>query len=202
MQLDRIAQLGRIVTPKPRTSYYNPPFLITPKPNPLPHRPYTPKPPVPTASYTYTLKPAKPSSSSFSGFIPTPRPYRLTTPGVLYGGRWPVGGRCTKEMSSIIQYTVFQSVIILLFFDDFLAGRVSSRRPTAAPPFPWVLGTESGGMKPRITTVATASVSVLAESDVVLPCKASGNPEANIAWTKVSTGKKTTEKDEGQKGND
>ncbi|TKS72696.1 Matrix-remodeling-associated protein 5 [Collichthys lucidus] len=151
VQLDRIAQLGRIVTPKPRTSYYNPPFPITSKP-------YTPKPPAPTASYTSTSKPAKPSSSSFSGFNPTPHSYHPTTPGVLYGGRWPVG------------------------------GRISSRRPTAAPPFPWVLGSENDGMKPRITTVATASVSVLAESDVVLPCKASGNPEANIAWTKVSTG--------------
>ncbi|KAG8004252.1 Matrix-remodeling-associated protein 5, partial [Nibea albiflora] len=121
VQLDRIAQLGRIVTPRPRTSYYNPPFPITSKPNPSPQRPYTPKPPAPTASYTYTLKPAKPSSSSFSGFIPTPHPYHPTT--TTYH-RWPVG----------------------------------------------------------------ASVSVLAESDVVLPCKASGNPEANIAWTKVSTG--------------
>lgn len=95
-QLDRIAQLGRIVTPKPRTNYHNPAFLITPKPNPSPHRPYAFKPPAPTASYTYTLqpqKPGEPSSSSFSGFIPTPRPHHPTTPGVLYGSRWPVGGR-------------------------------------------------------------------------------------------------------------
>lgn len=91
-QLDRIAQLGRMVTPKPHTSYHNP--------NPFPHRPHTPKPLAPTASYTYTLqppKPAKPSSSSFSGFIPTPRPYHPTTPGVLYGSRWPVGGRYMTE---------------------------------------------------------------------------------------------------------
>ncbi|XP_022607813.1 matrix-remodeling-associated protein 5-like [Seriola dumerili] len=162
-QLDRIAQLGRMVTPKPRTGYNNPPSPITPKTNlPSLHRPYTPKPPVAADSYTYNVQPpnlAKPSLSSFSGFIPTPRPYLPTTPGVLHGGRWPVE-----------------------------AGRISSRRPTAAPPFPWVLGAGSSGMKPRITTVATASVSVLAESDVFLPCKATGNPEPTIAWTKVSTG--------------
>ncbi|XP_029297607.1 matrix-remodeling-associated protein 5 [Cottoperca gobio] len=162
-QLDRIAQLGRMVTPKPRTSYHNPPSPITPKPNPQsPHRPYNSKPPPPTGSYTYNLQPlnpAKPSSSSFSGFIPTPRPYHPTTPGVLYGGWWPVG-----------------------------AGRISSRRPTAAPPFPWVFGAGSGGLKPHINTVTTASVSVLAESDVFLPCKVTGNPEPSIAWTKVSTG--------------
>uniref|UniRef100_A0A3P9I3I8 Ig-like domain-containing protein n=1 Tax=Oryzias latipes TaxID=8090 RepID=A0A3P9I3I8_ORYLA len=44
------------------------------------------------------------------------------------------------------------------------------------------------GVKPRINTVTT-SMSVLAETDVFLPCKATGNPEPNIVWTKVSTGK-------------
>ncbi|XP_045887669.1 matrix-remodeling-associated protein 5 [Micropterus dolomieu] len=156
-QLDRIAQLGRMVTPKPRTSHHNPPSPITPKP----YSPYTAKLPAPSASYTYTLQPpnpVKPSSSSFSGLIPTPHSYQPTTPGVQYGGRWPG------------------------------AGRISSQRPTASPPFPWVFGAESGGVKPLITTVTTASVSVLAESDVFLPCKATGNPEPSIAWTKVSTG--------------
>lgn len=72
----------------------------------------------------------------------------------------------------------------------FVAGQVSSRWPTAVPPYPWVLGAGSGGLKPRITTVTTASVSVLAESDVFLHCKATGNSEPSIAWTKVSTGDK------------
>lgn len=95
-QLDRITQLGRIVTPKPRTNHYNPPLSITPKPNLLPpHRPNNPKPPAPTSSYTYTLQhpnTAKPLSS-FSGFTSTPAPYYPTTPGVVYGGRWPFGGK-------------------------------------------------------------------------------------------------------------
>ncbi|XP_061542245.1 LOW QUALITY PROTEIN: matrix-remodeling-associated protein 5 [Phycodurus eques] len=46
----------------------------------------------------------------------------------------------------------------------------------------------AGGAKPHITTVNKASVSVLAEGDVVLHCEATGNPEPSISWTKVSTG--------------
>lgn len=96
-QLDRIAQLGRMVTPKPLPSYYNTPPPLLPKPNlPSQHGPYTPKPAVPTASYTSNLQPAnsaKPSSSSsFSGFMPTPLPYHHTTAGALHEGWWPVGG--------------------------------------------------------------------------------------------------------------
>lgn len=75
-------------------------------------------------------------------------------------------------------------------FYVLVAERITSWRPTAAPTFPWVLGAERGGVKPRITMVTTASVSVAAESDVFLPCKATGNPEPSITWTKVSTGKK------------
>lgn len=44
-------------------------------------------------------------------------------------------------------------------------------------------------MKPHITMLNSASVSVLAEGDVLLPCKAAGNPRPSISWTKVSTGK-------------
>ncbi|XP_028315199.1 matrix-remodeling-associated protein 5 isoform X2 [Gouania willdenowi] len=159
-QLDRITQLGRMVTPKPRSRYHNHP-LFTPKPKLLHlHRPYTPRPPPPTASYTAQLTHhTKQFSSSFTGFDPTPFPRYLSTLDVQHGGRWLV-----RE------------------------GKIGSLRPTAAPPFPWFLGGGGDGGKPRITTITSASVSVLAESDVFLPCKATGHPEPNIAWTQVSTG--------------
>ncbi|KAK2849516.1 hypothetical protein Q5P01_009350 [Channa striata] len=141
--------------------------MVTPKPHssyhnlPLPtpsHRPSNPKPLAPT----YTLQSPnapKPSPSPLYGFIPTPALDHPTTPGDLYEKRWP-----------------------------FRAGQISSLQPTASPSFPWLLGAAGSGVKPRITTVIAASVSVLAESDVFLPCKATGNPEPSIAWTKVSTG--------------
>lgn len=99
-QIDRIVQLGRMVTPKPRTNFYNPPPAVTPKPNPpSPHRPYTHRPPTPTPSYTYTQQPpnpVKPPSSSFLGFIPTSLPYHPTTSESVNGGWWPVGGMWTN----------------------------------------------------------------------------------------------------------
>ncbi|KAM4621357.1 matrix-remodeling-associated protein 5 [Polymixia lowei] len=149
-QLDRIAQLGKRVT-----------LPLTPKPHlPPPAKPHTPRPAAPTPSYNLKPpKPASPSSSSSSAVFPTSLPRPHTTPGLLYGSRWPYG-----------------------------AGRVSSLRPTAAPPFPGLMAVGDGGVKPRITTVNTASMSVLAESDVYLSCEASGSPAPNLAWTKVSTG--------------
>lgn len=99
-QLDRITQLGKMPTPKPHYNYYNPPLPSTPKPNrPPAHRPDNPKPPAPTASYTYTLPPPNSDKISFTGFISTPDPYHPTTPGIVYGGQRPFGGRGITEMT-------------------------------------------------------------------------------------------------------
>ncbi|XP_032887721.1 immunoglobulin superfamily member 10 [Amblyraja radiata] len=42
--------------------------------------------------------------------------------------------------------------------------------------------------KPRIADGTAASLTVLADSDAVLTCEASGNPHPAITWTKISTG--------------
>ncbi|KAF6091101.1 matrix remodeling associated 5 [Phyllostomus discolor] len=44
------------------------------------------------------------------------------------------------------------------------------------------------GEKPQIVTRSPPTVSVTAETDVVLPCEATGNPPPFVTWTKVSTG--------------
>ncbi|KAJ8015188.1 hypothetical protein DPEC_G00023540 [Dallia pectoralis] len=59
------------------------------------------------------------------------------------------------------------------------------KRTGTALPFPNLMGS---GVRPRITTANTVSVSVLAEGDVLLPCEASGEPQPALSWTKVSTG--------------
>ncbi|KAM5221080.1 matrix-remodeling-associated protein 5 [Ctenodactylus gundi] len=47
---------------------------------------------------------------------------------------------------------------------------------------------ESLGDKPRILSKFPKTVSIPADSDVMLPCEAAGNPTPFITWTKVSTG--------------
>ncbi|KAM5290565.1 matrix-remodeling-associated protein 5 isoform 1-T3 [Glossophaga mutica] len=44
------------------------------------------------------------------------------------------------------------------------------------------------GEKPRIVTKSPQTVSVTAETDVVIPCEATGKPKPFVSWTKVSTG--------------
>ncbi|XP_077466071.1 matrix-remodeling-associated protein 5-like [Stigmatopora argus] len=138
--IDRLSQLGKIVTPKPRINYYNPPNTIQPSPISF-ARPSILRPPVPT--YSSALRPKnldKSTTSSSFDFNITPHAHHSTTPGLQQEIQLPVGG----------------------------AG---NRRT-----------------KPRITTPNKASVSVLAEGDVVLHCEAIGIPEPSISWTKVSTG--------------
>lgn len=69
------------------------------------------------------------------------------------------------------------------------AGQTDFEQPTPEPSVSWLLEAGGAGMKPHITVLNSASVSVLAEGDVFLPCKVAGNPKPNILWTKVSTGK-------------
>ncbi|XP_077434365.1 matrix-remodeling-associated protein 5 [Vanacampus margaritifer] len=138
--IDRLSQLGKIATPKPRINYDNPQNPIQPSPMPL-TRPSLSKPPVPTPpSAQQHTNLAKPTASSLSGFNLTPHSFHTTISTLQHGGQWHVRG----------------------------AG--------------------AGWAKSRITTVNKASVSVLAEGDVVLHCEATGHPEPSISWTKVSTG--------------
>uniref|UniRef100_A0A8C3XLT5 Matrix remodeling associated 5 n=1 Tax=Chelydra serpentina TaxID=8475 RepID=A0A8C3XLT5_CHESE len=44
------------------------------------------------------------------------------------------------------------------------------------------------GERPKITTKGPQSLSILAETDAVIPCDAVGEPKPFVTWTKVSTG--------------
>ncbi|XP_027698233.1 matrix-remodeling-associated protein 5 [Vombatus ursinus] len=56
---------------------------------------------------------------------------------------------------------------------------------SGGPPAPslWALGE-----KPHIITKSPHTLSIIAETDVVLPCDATGEPKPFVTWTKVSTG--------------
>lgn len=45
------------------------------------------------------------------------------------------------------------------------------------------------GERPKIVTKGSNSLSILAESDAVVPCDATGEPKPFLSWTKLSTGK-------------
>ncbi|XP_034147844.1 matrix-remodeling-associated protein 5 [Esox lucius] len=107
---------------------------------------------------------------------PTPRPYNQPhIPSYTYQ---PVPQTTTTPMPTNRPY----STAAVLFGSrwHWVPKRISTHMP-----FPNLMG---GGVKPRITSVNTVSVSALAEGDVLLPCEASGEPQPAISWTKVSTG--------------
>nr|XP_001332376.5 matrix-remodeling-associated protein 5 [Danio rerio]XP_017214600.1 matrix-remodeling-associated protein 5 [Danio rerio]XP_021336818.1 matrix-remodeling-associated protein 5 [Danio rerio]XP_021336819.1 matrix-remodeling-associated protein 5 [Danio rerio] len=60
-----------------------------------------------------------------------------------------------------------------------------AKKLSTAIPFPNLMGS---GVKPRITAPESATVSALAEGDVLLSCRSSGDPKPVVSWTKVSTG--------------
>ncbi|XP_016103181.1 matrix-remodeling-associated protein 5-like [Sinocyclocheilus grahami] len=130
-QLDayRLAQMGKLVTSKPRT--YRP----TPQPHQAPNIPNIYKPVTPPSILAYTNKP------TFTASVP-------------YGSRWHYSQFGAKKLSTAI-------------------------------PFPNLMG---NGAKPRITTTESVTISALAETDVLLSCRSSGDPKPNVSWTKVSTG--------------
>ncbi|XP_030621223.1 matrix-remodeling-associated protein 5 [Chanos chanos] len=60
-----------------------------------------------------------------------------------------------------------------------------TKKLSTALPFPNLMG---NGLKPRITSANSVSVSALAETDISIPCESSGDPEPSLSWTQVSTG--------------
>ncbi|XP_043112542.1 matrix-remodeling-associated protein 5 [Puntigrus tetrazona] len=130
-QLDayRLAQMGKLVTSKPRT--YRP----TPQPHQAPNIQSIYKPVTPPSILAYTNKPTY-------------------TASVPYGSRWHYSQFGAKKLSTAI-------------------------------PFPNLMG---NGIKPRIAATESLTVSALAETDVLLSCRSSGDPKPLVSWTKVSTG--------------
>ncbi|XP_060782846.1 matrix-remodeling-associated protein 5 [Neoarius graeffei] len=77
------------------------------------------------------------------------------------------------------------STASVLYGSRWHYSNFGSKKLSTALPFPNLMGS---GVKPRIMTVDSATVSVLAETNVLLRCQASGDPKPLISWTKVSTG--------------
>ncbi len=64
-------------------------------------------------------------------------------------------------------------------------SQFGAKKLSTAIPFPNLMG---NGFKPRITATESVTISALAETDVLLSCRSSGDPKPIVSWTKVSTG--------------
>ncbi|XP_053361152.1 matrix-remodeling-associated protein 5 [Clarias gariepinus] len=129
LETHRLAQSGKLLTPKPRI--YHP----TPKPHPAPNFPSIYKPVTSPSIIAATSKPHP-------------------TASILQGSRWHYSNFGQKKLSTAL-------------------------------PFPKLMGS---GVKPRIMTADSSTVTALAETNVFLRCQVSGDPKPLISWTKVSTG--------------
>ncbi|KAL0973962.1 hypothetical protein UPYG_G00213460 [Umbra pygmaea] len=110
---------------------------------------------------------------------PTPRPHHQPpTPSYIYRPGHPT-------MAPLIPTNRPYSTAGELFGSRWHHSHWVPKRLSTALPSPSLKG---NGVKPRITSVNTVSVSALAERDVVLHCEASGDPQPALSWTKVSTG--------------
>lgn len=179
-----------MATPKPHPGYNNPWSLMTPRPRP----PIT-SPAAPTAfsfDTLHRLKPVKPTSPTLPSLIPLSN--RPAGPEVLQETGWPIRGNFI--IITVITFNILQrknilsfAIVLIISPTASTGGHVDFEQPTPEPLVSGLLETGGAGMKPHITMLNSASVSVLAEGDVFLPCKAAGNPKPIISWTKVSTGK-------------
>ncbi|XP_067312739.1 matrix-remodeling-associated protein 5 [Pseudorasbora parva] len=83
-------------------------------------------------------------------------------------------------LPSLLAYTSKPASTASVPYSSFGAKKLST-----AIPFPNLMGS---GVKPRITATESVTVSALAEEDVLLSCRSSGDPKLAVSWTKVSTG--------------
>ncbi|XP_048088194.1 LOW QUALITY PROTEIN: matrix-remodeling-associated protein 5 [Alosa alosa] len=64
-------------------------------------------------------------------------------------------------------------------------------KPTTPSPTPvatYTIYSTASGLKPQIVSMNTVVVSAPPETDVTLPCQATGSPKPTISWKRVSTG--------------
>lgn len=116
---------------------------------------------------------------------PKPRIYQ-PTPKLHQFPNFPSIYKPVTPPSIIAVTSKPHSTASILYGSRWHYSNFGPKKLSTALPFPNLIGS---GVKPRIMTVDSATVSVLAETNVILRCQASGDPKPVISWTKVSTGR-------------
>lgn len=110
-------------------------------------------------------------------YHPTPQPHQAPNVPSIYKPVTP---------PSILAYTNKPpSTASIPYGSRWHYSHVGAKKLSTAIPFPNLMGS---GIKPRIAAAESLTVSALAEADVLLSCRSSGDPKPVVSWTKVSTG--------------
>ncbi|KAB5571023.1 hypothetical protein PHYPO_G00220170 [Pangasianodon hypophthalmus] len=121
-----------------------------------------------------------------SGKLVTPKPRIYNpTPKLHPPPNFPSIYKPVTPPSMIGATSKPHSTASILYGSRWHYSNFGPKKLSTALPFPNLMGS---GVKPRIMTVDSATVSVLAETNVLLRCQVSGDPKPVISWTKVSTG--------------
>ncbi|XP_076878588.1 matrix-remodeling-associated protein 5 [Brachyhypopomus gauderio] len=110
-------------------------------------------------------------------FQPSPKPHPAPNVPSIHK---PVTSPSVRAATSKPRTTASSLYGSRWHYSQFAAKKLST-----ALPFPDLMGS---GAKPRIAAADTVTVSALAESNVLLHCRSSGDPKPAVSWSKVSTG--------------
>ncbi|XP_051505219.1 matrix-remodeling-associated protein 5-like [Myxocyprinus asiaticus] len=110
-------------------------------------------------------------------YQPTPQPHQVPNFPNIYKHVTP---------PTVLAYTNKPPITVSVPFGSrWHYSHFGAKKLSTAIPFPSLMGS---GVKPRIITTESVTVSALAEADVLLSCRSSGDPKPVVSWTKVSTG--------------
>ncbi|XP_067997758.1 matrix-remodeling-associated protein 5 isoform X1 [Melanerpes formicivorus] len=124
-----------------------------------------------------TAIPVPPVSHTTTTTFPPPAILKITPPAFLSQHTKPQLSTAVRPVKNVQQHQKVPSV-------PYVGGILSHNSTVFQSPTNFRIH----GERPKIITKGSQSISILAETDISIPCDAVGEPKPFITWTKFSTG--------------